>query len=241
LKQIQEEEESRKAKAAAQLRAAQIAAGVAAAPKRGYADLAAAPSPQATGQGWTTVGASGKTASTSLPSPVPTSTARVAIAKLAVPSSIPAKPPAASIPVTTAAQRLLATASTPADATPSPDFIKWTKTALTGLNVPSLDDFITMLLTFPVDPPATEKAGMLEIISDSVYEHSKTLDGRRFAQEYVTRRKADAQRPKGLGDVRKVNGTSMPGSLADVVKLQPKAPSADAGFKVVKAKGKKKN
>jgi len=160
-------------------------------------------------------------------------------AKPAVPSSIPAKPPA-SAPVSTAAQRL-STNAVLADATPSAEFIKWTKTALTGLNVPSLDDFITMLLTFPVDPPAAEKAGMLEIISDSVYEHSKTLDGRRFAQEYVTRRKTDAQRPKLPGEAKKVNGTSAPATLADVVKTQPKVPSADAGFKVVKAKGKKKN
>jgi PERQ amino acid-rich with GYF domain-containing protein len=41
LKQIQEEEEKRRAKVAAQVKAAQVAAGIPAAAKRGYADLAA--------------------------------------------------------------------------------------------------------------------------------------------------------------------------------------------------------
>jgi len=90
-----------------------------------------------------------------------------------------------------------------------------------------------MLLTFPIDPPASSRQEVLEIISDSVYSNSPTLDGRRFAQEFYTRRKADATR-SGAKPVAKIS------SLADVVKTQPKAAAVDAGFKVVKAKGKKK-
>lgn len=107
------------------------------------------------------------------------------------------------------------------------------------------DDFIQMLLSFPVDPPASQKADVAEIIADSVYASSSTLDGRRFAQEFMTRRKADAARPNSGASVKglaataagKVGGTS----LADVVKIVPKPQSAESGFKVVKSKGKKKN
>jgi PERQ amino acid-rich with GYF domain-containing protein len=102
-----------------------------------------------------------------------------------------------------------------------------------------VDEFIQMLLSFPVDPPASERAGQLEIISDSVYSNSSTLDGRRFAQEFCTRRKADAKR----SSVPNANGSTpvKATSLADVLKTQPKPQSSDAGFKIVKAKGKKKN
>jgi PERQ amino acid-rich with GYF domain-containing protein len=45
-----------------------------------------------------------------------------------------------------------------------------------------------MLLSFPLDA----SADVLEIISDSVYANSSTLDGRRFANDFATRRKNDA-------------------------------------------------
>lgn len=49
-----------------------------------------------------------------------------------------------------------------------------------------------MLLSFPLDPSPT----VVEIISDSVYASSSTLDGRRFASEFVAKRKADAANAK---------------------------------------------
>ena len=104
---------------------------------------------------------------------------------------------------------------------------------LAGLTRRTVDEFIQMLLTLPIDAPAPSRAETLEIISDSVYANSSTLDGRRFAQEFYTRRKADAMRT-GAKPVAKIS------SLADVVKTMPKSPASDAGFKVVKAKGKKK-
>lgn len=45
-----------------------------------------------------------------------------------------------------------------------------------------------MLLSFPLDPPPAT----VEIIQDSIYASSPTLDGRRFADEFIKRRKADA-------------------------------------------------
>jgi PERQ amino acid-rich with GYF domain-containing protein len=84
-----------------------------------------------------------------------------------------------------------------------------------------------MLLSFPLDGDATT----VEIISELIYDNSTTLDGRRFAQEFITRRRADAASKKPSGRAP---------SIADVVKAQPK-PSQQAewgGFKVVKQKKK---
>jgi PERQ amino acid-rich with GYF domain-containing protein len=52
----------------------------------------------------------------------------------------------------------------------------------------NVEEFIQMLLTFPLDPPPAT----IEIIQESVYANSPTLDGRRFADEFIKRRKADA-------------------------------------------------
>lgn len=216
LKQIQEEEEKRKQKAAAAARAAQAASGPAsAASKRGYADLAATTQPP--GAGWTTVGAKA-------------SAAPVAAAAVARPAATVVKP------IVSAVKPAIAKPKVDESTGPSVEFIRWTKQSLTGLNV-NVDEFIQMLLTFPVDPPAADRPGILEVISDSVYANSSTLNGTRFAQEFFTRRKADAARPKGAAGAASVVSK---GSLADVVKSVPKK-SEDAGFRVVKAKGKKKN
>ena len=85
-----------------------------------------------------------------------------------------------------------------------------------------------MLLSFPLDPdPST-----VEIISDLIYANSTTLDGRRFASEFVSKRKVDAKSSAA-------NGASKPMSIADVVKAQPKpAQNEWGGFKVVNKKKK---
>ena len=80
-----------------------------------------------------------------------------------------------------------------------------------------------MLLTFPLDSDATT----VEIISDLIYANSTTLDGRRFAAEFVSKRKADASaKPKGSGS------GNIPG------KTQPKPAQSEWGFKVVNKKKK---
>ena len=89
-----------------------------------------------------------------------------------------------------------------------------------------------MLLSFPLDPdPST-----LELISDLIYANSTTLDGRRFASEYVTRRKADAKSSAATGSAA---GSKSSLSIADVVKAQPKPAGNEwGGFKVVDKKKK---
>jgi PERQ amino acid-rich with GYF domain-containing protein len=92
------------------------------------------------------------------------------------------------------------------------------------------EDMTAMLLSFPPDDPSTA-----EIISDLVYANSTTLDGRRFAAEFVSKRAADASaRAKGV--TKPMTATS----IADVVRTQPKPAQQNewGGFKVVNKKKK---
>ena len=107
--------------------------------------------------------------------------------------------------------------------------MRWCRQALKGLQAGVvLEDFIQMLLTFPLNPdPST-----VEIIQDSIYANSQSLNGRQFADEFIKRRKADAY-PNG-GAPASVSGTST-GNLAS-----SGSGASDSSFKVVSKKGKKK-
>jgi len=89
-----------------------------------------------------------------------------------------------------------------------------------------------MLLSFPPDDPSTT-----EIISDLIYANSTTLDGRRFASEFVSRRAADVVVRSNKGGPTKL---TVPASIADVVRSQPKPTAQNewGGFKVVNKKKK---
>jgi PERQ amino acid-rich with GYF domain-containing protein len=95
------------------------------------------------------------------------------------------------------------------------------------------DDIIQMLTSFPLDPdPST-----VELIAEMIYANSTTLDGRRFAAEFIARRKTDAaSRPKGVPAVPTKAG---PVSIADVVRSQPKAVAGNEWKVVNKKKGGK--
>ncbi len=90
-----------------------------------------------------------------------------------------------------------------------------------------------MLLSFSMDPdPST-----VELISDLIYSNSTILDGRRFASEFVSKRKADAAARKGAAS--SAAGMNKPVSIAEVVKAQPKPQASEwGGFKVVNKKKK---
>ena len=101
-----------------------------------------------------------------------------------------------------------------------------------------VDEFVQTLLLLPLET---------EIISDSVYAHSQTLDGRRFAEEFVRRRKlAD----KGIVDPATNGATPTSatdnksgGGWSEVAKKGPAGAAkedASAAFKVVAAKKKGK-
>ncbi|KAF7310551.1 GYF domain-containing protein [Mycena chlorophos] len=219
MKEIQEEEERRKKMAASK-------EPVAAPVRRAYAESttkasAAAAAAASTGGAWTTVGAP-KTANP--PATTPTRPAATAPAVAANPSTprangTAAPPRTAPTPVKVEEQPVA----------PSNEFMRWVVDTLKGLNTSvHVDEILSMLLSFPLDPDAST----VELISDLIYANSTTLDGRRFASEFVSKRKADAlSRPKGA---------SKGISIADVVKAQPKPPASSewGGFKVVNKKKK---
>ncbi|EER41770.1 conserved hypothetical protein [Histoplasma capsulatum H143] len=188
LAQIQKEEEARKQRLAVvnNSQAAVVNSPVTSAGKR-YADLASKVAPPTAPAGaWTTVGAGGKA------KPPPTAPAG--------PRAIPVAPAAATRPRPTVLTRPSALSSAQSANTNRPveELTKWAKNALgKGLNSSiNVDDFVQQLLLLP---PETE------IISDSVYANSQTLDGRRFAEEFVRRRKlAD----KGVVDPASLNAGS---------------------------------
>ncbi|KAI9672560.1 MAG: hypothetical protein M1817_003326 [Caeruleum heppii] len=255
LSQIQKEEETRKQKLAA---ASGVMAGIvptgagqATAAGKRYADLAskaaAVPQiPSASGP-WMTVGASGKAktpANTAPPVPVP---GVRAASSAAVPtlSSTGSKPK----PVMTPTRSTTMGAPLPGQQTARDEFTKWAKSALAkGLNSNiNVDDFVQQLLTFP--PEA-------EIISESVYANSQTMDGRRFAEEFLRRRKmadkgvfeavasgtSNGVSPSGGADAKA--GASGNGGWNEVAKKGPQGGSKEdtnSAFKIVagKKKGRK--
>lgn len=99
-----------------------------------------------------------------------------------------------------------------------------------------------MLLDFPINPDES----VLEIVSDSVYAGSATLDGRRFAKEFNIRRNADvmARMNNSKPASTRANSSSGPmkkaSTMADAVKSQPALKNDGWGFAVVGAKKKKK-
>lgn len=72
---------------------------------------------------------------------------------------------------------------------PSHAFLQYCRDQLKGLRA-NVDDFIEMLLSFPLNP----SPDVADIIAEAVYANSSTLDGRRFAADFIARRKADAHR-----------------------------------------------
>lgn len=99
-----------------------------------------------------------------------------------------------------------------------------------------MDDFVQQLMMLPAEA---------EIISDSVYANSQTLDGRRFAEEFIRRHKlAD----KGIVDPVAASALAEKnaGGWSEVAKkgsstAHREEDSASANFKVVapRKKGKR--
>ncbi|KAL8869582.1 MAG: hypothetical protein Q9174_004169, partial [Haloplaca sp. 1 TL-2023] len=206
LDQIQKEEEARKKRAAASAAAAvsttntnaSNAAAAALGGKR-YADLAGKTpqinAAQAQGnQAWTTVGAGGKVKTPTVPTPAPVRapSASQALPNPNTPAAAKAKPAGKTVDKQNAQQELE----------------RWMKGALSkGLNagIP-VDDFTSQLLLLPAEP---------DIISDSIYSASQTLDGRRFAEEFVRRRKlADKGMVPDAGANGMGNGFGVAGSAS---------------------------
>lgn len=232
MKEIQEEEERRKKMGLKDSMAATAA-------RRGYAETTfkVVPSAQASGGAWTMVGANGKTnapvpAPVPAPAPAPAPIRPAAAPSVSTQAAPTPRPNGITVRSTSQAFTKAATgAPSRVDDTPvtsTHDFLKWLSDTLKGLNNSvNLEDITQMLLSFPVDPdPSTS-----EIISDLIYANSTTLDGRRFAAEFVKRRRASGTAGPGPNGNGKV-------SIADVVKAAPRAAQPEWGFKVVNKKKK---
>ncbi|KAF8807684.1 hypothetical protein BYT27DRAFT_7189775 [Phlegmacium glaucopus] len=235
MKEIQEEEEKHKKHISKE-------AIMTASAKRGYADsttkLAAIspPPPPSNNSVWTTVGANGKVSSAQASSPSrppiqPSTSFSVA--------SLSASPRASDSSAQKVVNPGLKPRPTPSKQeniiySPSHEFLKWLSDSLKGLNSSvNVEEIVSMLLSFPLDPDAST----IEIISDTIYSNSTTLDGRRFASEFVSKRKADAN-ARLKGSTISTQSSVKPVSIADVVKATPKATQAEWGFKVVNKKKK---
>ncbi|RPB11824.1 hypothetical protein P167DRAFT_575016 [Morchella conica CCBAS932] len=237
LQQIQKEEELRKAKAvAAAAAAAQATQNVAAHPTpaggKRYADLAGKTQqlPQLNTVGvvggvWTTVGPGGKSKNLAT-SPIPTAPAQ---SLKTAPST-----PALGLPVPTTAKKVSPTspASKPPTMSANEEFMKWCKASIKGLNQGlQADELIQTLLTFPAET---------ELIAETIYTCTTTMDGRRFAEEFVRRRSAAN---KGIIiDAGTANGGASGWNEVAKGKPQPVtrevSPETNAAFKVVPGKKK---
>ncbi|KAI7886305.1 hypothetical protein K492DRAFT_203387 [Lichtheimia hyalospora FSU 10163] len=100
---------------------------------------------------------------------------------------------------------------------PSEEFMRWCRQSLRGLNRGvNVDEIVQMLLSFPLD------ASSGEIIQDIIYANSTSMDGRRFANEFIKSRKEDIAGKFNV-TIPVTNNTAL-----------------DDGFKLVTKKGKKK-
>ncbi|KAJ8090529.1 kinesin-like protein [Marasmius tenuissimus] len=231
MKEIQEEEERRKkASAPAATTAKDVSAGAAAVTgaRRGYAESTNKPTPPISqGNAWTTVGPSGKAAIPSRPTATPSASSTSVPRTNGVASAVPRAAPPPTTPAKAPGPKV-----EEFPLPPSNDFMRWLGDNMKALNSSvNVEEIMHMLLSFPLDPdPSTT-----EIISDLIYANSTTLDGRRFAADFVSKRKADASARSKAG----ATGGGKPISIADVVKAQPKQQTSEwGGFKVVNKKKK---
>lgn len=125
----------------------------------------------------------------------------------------------------------------------SVEFLNWARASLKGLNAGvNFEEFFQLLLSFGTDGGKDTQ----EIISDSIYANSATLDGRRFAEEFVRRRKLDLQNKDGqnksISELTHESQSQSTGGWSDVLKAQKAAPAEDwnSAFKVVPKKGLKR-
>ncbi|KAL5495164.1 SMY2 [Sanghuangporus weigelae] len=233
MKEIQEEEERRKQVARERETAATAVKRAAAQQPIAKAPIVAS---QASGGVWHVVGSGGKRqTAASVAASRPAAVAQASTPNAQAPSS------RSTAVHRTMSSQAVAKATSPAlrtdeePAVPSLEFMKWMRESLRGLNSSvQFEEIAQMLLSFPLDPDKATK----EIIAETVYGASTTLNGRDYAEEFVKKRKEDVlSRSKGSSG-QAANGK--PASLADVVKAQPKQPQNDFGsFKVVKKKNKR--
>ncbi|KAF2162079.1 hypothetical protein M409DRAFT_69310 [Zasmidium cellare ATCC 36951] len=240
LAQIQKEEEARKKKQAAAAAAAQAQAHAmssvpAPAGGKSYANLAGkvgspAPTGNAPGGAWTTVGAGGKPKTpAAVPTPAGSRTVSAGVVPTLQPAAPARKPPTRS-----------STMTNPGTVNAQEEFKKWAIGELRpDLNKEiNADEFVAGLVFLPPDA---------EIITEAVHGVSSTIDSRHFANEFIRRKKLadkgliDTTVPKSASPGASANGQS---GWNEVAKKGPSKDTAAAkeeangNFRVVAAKKK---
>ncbi|KAI8333673.1 hypothetical protein BC941DRAFT_434164 [Chlamydoabsidia padenii] len=136
------------------------------------------------------------------------------------PATVNQVPPPTSRPMVITPQRKINDAKGPSE-----PFKMWCKQSLRDLS-PGVDadEILNMFLSFPADNSVGE------IIQDIIYANSTSMDGRRFAAEFIKRRRAD------LTTTTKTLSTLTTSSIQDT---KPTDSFDDESFQVVNKKGKK--
>ena len=97
------------------------------------------------------------------------------------------------------------------------------------------DDFYQMIVSLPPNESTTQ-----EIISEAIYSHSSTLDGRHFAEEFLKKRRALGSAVEGAVHALSPSTMSTGGGWNEVLKKEKvaKDPSGEwnSAFKVVAGK-----
>ncbi|KAH3670659.1 hypothetical protein OGAPHI_001174 [Ogataea philodendri] len=179
------------------------------------------------GNGWTTVSAK-KPVKTSVP---------VAGAKVARPAAItPTVLRSVSAPVAAKKAVVGSTVASPkpqpapSNNSPSREFLVWCRTQLNNLHKGiNKEDILSIIIQFPTGSESQE------IIADTIYSNSATMDGRRFASEFL-KRKAEVER------LAKTQGLHFSWAEALAASIRGQEDDFDMAFtKVVSKKNRRKN
>ncbi|KAG7881346.1 hypothetical protein KL938_003476 [Ogataea parapolymorpha] len=137
--------------------------------------------------GWTTV-SSKKTAKSAVPAPTKTNKPSAVISpnvlrSVSAPAATPAKKPVVGSTVASPKPQPVTNSSSPAR-----DFLVWCRTQLSHLHKGiDKEDILSIIIQFPTGSESQE------IIADTIYSNSATMDGRRFASEFM-KRKAEVEK-----------------------------------------------
>ncbi|KAG7879105.1 hypothetical protein KL937_003518 [Ogataea polymorpha] len=137
--------------------------------------------------GWSTV-SSKKTAKPAVAAPTKTNKQSAVISpnvlrSVSAPAATPAKKPVVGSTVASPKPQPVTNSSSPAR-----DFLVWCRTQLSHLHKGiDKEDILSIIIQFPTGSESQE------IIADTIYSNSATMDGRRFASEFM-KRKAEVEK-----------------------------------------------
>ncbi|KAG7661717.1 SMY2 [[Candida] subhashii] len=180
LAEIQKEEAEAKARAAAK---AGVSSGGVPIQKTSFASAIAGSTPRDDGPAWTTV-----TSKKLAPAKKPTTASMLAS------SAAPTKVTPQLLRSVSAAKPVQSTVNATAV---REDFLVWARSNMTNL-YPSVskNDLLDIFITLPAN-----SSDSAQLISETIYSSSATMDGRRFAQEFLKRRQKVDQTIGGANDL----------------------------------------